>query len=251
MRIQVLSDLHIEFGPFQCPSVGADVIVLAGDIGTGTEGVEEAISLSESIQTPIVYVPGNHEFYHDELDSLRHRMRTLSRGTQVFVLDDSEVTIKGVRFLGATLWTDFCVMGPERQNEAMTAAASLINDFRLIRKGEEVFSPAQSYTLHERSRQWIERKLNAPFAGKTVVVTHHAPSLHSHPQNYAVDYMTSCFISNMDHMMSDERVAMWVHGHTHYCVDYTINGTRIVSNQRGYVGYDMCEGFDAAKLFEV
>lgn len=122
MKIRYMSNLHIEF-PWVTtdwvPSIGEDVVVLAGDIGTGVRGIEWAVHAFRG--RPVVYVLGNHEFYRAGWDSLIVQARTAAAGTHVHVLEDDAVDIGGVRFLGATLWTDFEIFGQERRIASMTS----------------------------------------------------------------------------------------------------------------------------------
>lgn len=109
MRIRVLSDLHTEIAPLELPHVDADVVVLAGDIGVRTRGLEWARRAFPS--TPVVYVAGNHEYYGAALPHLTDKLRKLADGTNVSFLEHDEAVIGGVRFLGTTLWTDFGLFG--------------------------------------------------------------------------------------------------------------------------------------------
>ena len=107
MRIRVLSDLHLEFMDWNPPKAGADVVVLAGDIHVGLKGIEWARRSFPSI--PIVYVPGNHEFYGEHIHDMTQELLMEGRRVGVDVLDGRSTVIGGVRFLGATLWTDFAL----------------------------------------------------------------------------------------------------------------------------------------------
>lgn len=71
MKLLVLSDLHLEFLPdgYRLPSVAAefDVAVLAGDIyrplTRSLEWVARERDAGAFEGRPIIFVPGNHEFY--------------------------------------------------------------------------------------------------------------------------------------------------------------------------------------------
>ena len=104
MRIRLLSDLHLEFCPWDPPRVAADVVVLAGDIHNGLAGIRWA---AEQFSVPVIYVPGNHEYDGHDIIKLRERWRAPEWPDHVHVLDDRAVEIAGVRFVGSTLWTDF------------------------------------------------------------------------------------------------------------------------------------------------
>ena len=132
----------------------------------------------------IMYVPGNHEFYrHERMETLQ-QMRDCAQELRVHLLDNDEVVIAGVRFLGSTLWTDFKLFGEELKKSAMIEGGKYLNDFRLIHEHDRVFSPARSIQLHKTSRAWLAAKLQAPFSGKTVFITHHLPSAQSVAERY-------------------------------------------------------------------
>ncbi len=231
VRLHILSDLHIEVTDFDPPATGADVIVLAGDIHNGTKGLEWATA-----QFPgrtILYVPGNHEYYDGDLRDVMAALAVRAQELGIHLLDNAATTIGGVRFLGATLWTDFCLDGVARRDDVMNLSRPFIVDFRAIRDGEGLFTPETSVELHEAARRWLAERLAEPFAGTTVVVTHHAPHPLSVHARFATHPVNGGFVSNLEHMMG--LPALWIHGHTHNSFDYTVNGTRVVCNPRGYV----------------
>lgn len=232
MKLHVLSDLHLEFSAFVPPAVEADVIVLAGDIGKGASGIYWARSTFPD--KPIVYLAGNHEFYGTRrLETLR-LLHIAAKQNGVHFLDDDEVVIGGVRFLGCTLWTDFCLFGREMKERAMQEGKRYLNDFRVIQEENlEHFSPALSIELHEQSLAWLKTKLAESFAGQTVVVTHHLPSIRSVVDRFKNDLLCACFASELGYLFG--KMDLWVHGHTHDNLDYETNGTRVICNPRGYV----------------
>ncbi len=142
------------------------------------------------------------------------------------------MVIAGVRFLGSTLWTDFNLFGEELKKSAMAEGKLYLNDFRLIRERFRTFSPARSAQLHKTSRAWLTKKLQQPFPGKTVVITHHLPSARSVAERYQSSLTSACFASHLDELMGTS--ALWIHGHTHDSFDYVLHGTRVVCNPRGY-----------------
>ena len=235
VRILVLSDLHHEMAPYVPGAVEADVVVLAGDIDKGANALQRAKDWFPT--TPVVMVAGNHEFYGGATPRLIDKMKAVAVGSNVAVLERDELVIDGVRFLGATMWTDFSIFGGEADYYMEQARAGM-NDFRKIRVSPEFsrFSPADALKLHRRTRAWLAERLDNPFPGPTVVVTHHAPSMKSCPPAHATDPLAAAFIVDLEQFMGVDRVRLWIHGHTHHCVNYDINGTQVVSNQRGYPG---------------
>ncbi len=230
MHIHILSDLHIEMAAYRPPPVDCDVVALAGDIGNHVQGIEWGRSVWSGRE--ILYVPGNHEFYRlGRVEALR-QMRIRARELGVHLLDNDEVVIAGVRFLGCTLWTDFNLFGEELKRRAMAEGKSYLSDFRLIRERFRTFTPFRSAQLHKISRAWLAAKLQVSFPGKTVVVTHHLPSAHSVAERYQGSLTSACFASDLDDLMGAS--ALWIHGHTHDSFDYVLHGTRVICNPRGY-----------------
>jgi len=231
MKVQILSDIHLEFSNFIPPKTDAEVIVLAGDIGKSSNGVDWARKTWPDKE--IVMVIGNHEFYNFDKSDVKLAMGITAIETGIHLLDSSEVILNNVRFLGATLWTDFRLFGYDQEPYALQAAQRGLNDFRLIREDGKLFTAKMSQELHEESVKWLKLKLSEPFDGKTVVVTHHCPSMQSVADRFKNDLLSACFASNLDGMFGF--CDLWIHGHTHDCMDYTSNGTRVVCNPRGYV----------------
>jgi predicted phosphodiesterase len=233
VRIRVLSDLHLEAWPFDPPAADADVVVLAGDIHNGVAGIEWAHT---RFDTPVLYVAGNHEPYDGEFESTRAALRDAAAGTRVRILDCGETVIGGVRFLGCTLWTDFALSGEAGRNLALGKYGAWLVDYRAIRWGDREFAAADSIGLHRAHRAWLQRHLEQPFAGATVVITHHPPHPGSIAPKFATHPLNPAFVSNLEDLMG--RAGLWIHGHTHSAFDYTVRGTRVVCNARGYVGED-------------
>ena len=233
--LHILSDLHLGHDGLTLPDTEADIIILAGDIGRPRQSIKWALSLNK----PVIYVPGNHEYYDASIASTVNDLKEQCVNTQVTLLDQSQVVMKGVRFLGATLWTDYLVYGdgPARKT-AIEEALKFVPDYRRIHGDDDhtaTFSPAQAQALFEAHSAWLASALAQPFAGPTVVITHHAPSIRSVHPRFAGSPINVCFVSNLEHLMGGDRAALWIHGHTHDSFDYEVQGTRIVCNPRGYV----------------
>jgi hypothetical protein len=150
------------------------------------------------------------------------------------------------------LWTDFELTGDG--DRARAAAVSVMNDYVRIRSAEFGFKrlrPVHTYRKHLESRTWLDSKLKEPFAGPTVVVTHHAPSVGSVPEHERVDPIAACYASALDDLVAGSGAAFWLHGHTHRNVDCALGSTRVLTNQRGYSDEPVA-GFDAGgKLMEL
>jgi hypothetical protein len=248
VRIHVLSDLHLEFGPFDPPPVDADVAVLAGDTHVGVRGVEWAAGAFGD--RPVVYVLGNHEFYGHTAPDLIARLRARAAGTGVHVLSDEALTVGGTRFLGATLWTDFRLLGPSPT--APLTAQQQMADYGTIRVSPRYrkLTPADTALWHARSIRWLRGALAVPFAGSTVVVTHHAPSLRSVAPPYSGDELGAAYASALDELVESSGACYWIHGHTHHNERYRIGATTVLSNQRGYPDEPVA-GFEPALVLDL
>jgi predicted phosphohydrolase len=250
VRLHILSDLHLEFAPFTPPRVEADVVLLVGDTNLGCTGIDFATQAFAG--RPVLYVAGNHEYYGGSLPALTEQMREHAGGTNVRFLENDVVVLNNVRFVGCTLWTDFELHGPERADEARRAARASLNDYHQIHDsttGREL-EPDDTAALHAHSREWLLRTLRTSFGGPTVVITHHGPSIRTCAPQYHHEPLAAAFTSDLTDLMGQERVALWVFGHTHYCTDFSVRGTRVVSNQRGYPG-EPTGGFDPGLVLRV
>lgn len=234
MRLQILSDLHLNVGGLDHPRAVADLVVLAGDIARPKDAVAWACGFTQ----PVLYVPGNHEFYGGSIDGTVAELRDLCAGTNVTLLERDEIVFDGVRFIGTTLWTDFRLQGDgAARDDAMRLAQSLIRDFSRIRRvaaAPDPFSPADSAALFDAQAAWLEERLAQVHAGPTVVVTHHAPSPRSIHPRFAGSPVNPAFVSAASHLLDGRRAALWIHGHTHDSFDHVENGTRVLCNPRGY-----------------
>ena len=247
MKLHILNDLHVEFDDFIVPETDADVVILAGDIGVGVSGLEWAAE--RVTDKPVIYIAGNHEYYHHDIRLIEQLKANVTEN--IHVLDNDELIIDGTRFLGCTLWTDFGLNGKVEEFNAMRYAGSSMSDFFVISIDGERFKPQDSVSIHERSRQWLSDRLDESFPGETVVVTHHAPSsLSMHPR-YEGNALNPAFMSNLEFLMGEDRVGLWVHGHTHDSFDYEVYGTRVVCNPRGYSPRDLNQGFRSDLVIEI
>ena len=249
-RIHILSDLHLEFGkmPRDYAPPECDVVVLAGDIATGVQGVMWA---AETFSGPVIYIPGNHEFYGKRvIDSHIHKMKEKASASNVHVLSDETISLDGVKFICSTLWTDFNLYGTQVLSEL--AAQRGMNDFYQIMKKIQVPLSAYDATImHQNAVRFIEDELRGS-GGKAVVVTHHAPSERSVPVQFAGHSLSPAFASNLEWLMRKYSPKLWVHGHTHDSFDYRVDGTRVVCNPRGYVGHlDLNPEFNPGLVVEV
>jgi Icc-related predicted phosphoesterase len=232
MKIQILSDLHLEFGPFDVPEASADLLVLAGDIQSKAHGLKWAI---ESVpDRPVLYVMGNHEFYGGAHPKLIGKLKQAAAGTNVTVLENDAVEIGGIRFLGCTLWTNFELVGDPRI--AGYHATQAMTDFRRIRRSPS-YSKLRSIDashINWRSIRWLTDTMAESPDQPTVVITHHAPSELSLPPERRGKIESAAYASHFDDLVLNASPELWVHGHIHRNSDYRIGTTRVVCNPRGY-----------------
>ena len=234
MKLHVMSDLHLSMAGMDVAATDADLVVLAGDIARP----DKACAWARQIHKPALYVAGNHEHYNGDLQGTLHELRRCAHATMQ-VLECDAWVYGGVRFLGATLWSDFRIFddGPVRA-AAMADAAQRIRDFQRISvDGErrQTFTPQHSQALFDRTAAWLDAQLQQPFDGPTVVITHHAPSTRSVHPRFTGSPLNGCFVSDLERLMDADRVRLWIHGHTHDSFDYRVRGTRVLCNPRGYV----------------
>jgi hypothetical protein len=276
MKIQLLSDLHLEVHPhFQPqPAPGADLLVLAGDIGSYQSGsalADEDFGLPRfsplprseggaAWPTPVVFVPGNHEYDAQDFDEAHARLRQACERWGIVWLERETLVVAGVRLVGTTLWTDFDALALHEGTTATT---------RLVAMREKAFRAANFYLrktggtrhgepflaapMREQAlvcQDWLQATLDTPFDGPTVVITHFAPSLRSADPRYGLVPGTAGFCNALDGMFA--QVQLWLHGHLHAPSDYRVRGQhadgkpwecRVVANPLGYARKGEQEAF--------
>lgn len=236
MRIQIASDLHLEHLEWRFPDyrgvepTDADLLVLAGDIANGAR----ALDLFGDWPCPVIYVPGNHEYYGSSLAKVQAELAERAAAfPNVTVLAPGVSEVAGVRFVGCTLWTDYGLFGESVREVAMAACAATLPDHKVIKlEGETAFSPAIAREMHRQQKEWLCARLGEPFAGVTVVITHHAPAPGSLHPIFAKDPVSAAFISDLTEMLGV--ASLHIHGHTHHSFDYEVKGTRVIANPMGY-----------------
>jgi predicted phosphodiesterase len=206
MKLRIYSDLHNEFHRFDPPAVDPDVdlVILAGDVDKKARGVKWA---NDTFQCQVAYISGNHEFYDGHIDRTLRKMRDIAE-SHVHVLENDSLIINGTRILGTAAWTDFSSTGD--QVAASRMAWQWMNDFNYIR---------------------ADVQLAQPFAGKTIVVTHHSPS----PLVVGTKHdghLNAAYTNDWPRMI--EQADLWIFGHTHQAVDVELGRCRVISNPRGY-----------------
>jgi predicted phosphodiesterase len=275
VNIQLLSDLHLESNPhFNAqPTPGADVLVLAGDIGSYQAGSRlDELAIDDfglarfsplpverggaGWPTPVFFVPGNHEYDGLDFDATHVRLRETCERLGMVWLESETVLMQGVRFIGSTLWTDFDALAlgssPGEQLKAREKAFRAANFYLSRNHSLRNAEPILANAVREQglaSQAWLRQALNQPFDGPTVVVTHFAPSLLSADPRYGLAPGTAGFCNALDDLLA--HAELWLHGHLHCPNDYVRNGCRVVANPLGYARKGEQEGFRPELLIEI
>lgn len=259
MRIQLLSDLHLETEEFSPrPAPGAELLVLAGDVDSTWAGYERFARWP----VPVLVVAGNHEFDGRELGRALPALRARLDAIGLRLLERERVVLRDahgrrIRFIGTTRWSDFDLFGPERRERCMRAAGWFMRLMGATRGGRP-FDAAAVRELGLADRAWLEAELARPAAGAdwdaTVVVTHFGPSLASADPRYGAQPGTASFCNADEDLIP--RADLWLHGHLHCRHDYRIaragrHPTRVVCNARGMDDKGESLGHDGLLTLEV
>ena len=303
MKIKLVSDLHLEFSDIDIKNnEGCDVLILSGDIMIAQDlhdhpetsyGMYSNVNLADlgrrqrvalrfrdflkrcSLQFPhVVYVAGNHEFYHGKwnqtIDTLRE---TCANFSNIHFLERDTVTINNVLFIGGTLWTDM----NKQDSMTMWHVGRRMSDFELVKnskrmvqykhnvykkdangdlvqdeKGNLIVERVDDYERPSRLQpedvvlefdnmiQYIRMVVEDKHDHKFVVVGHHAPSKISTKPWYKDDFlMNGAYSSDLNEFILERpQIKLWTHGHTHDDFDYMVGTTRVVCNPRGYINYE-------------
>ncbi len=284
MKITLVSDLHLEFS--DCYDIknenNADVLFLGGDIMISEDlhdhlhvpSIYEYGSFAElgrkqkRVQTfrdfltrmsnlfpHVVYVMGNHEFYHGKwVKGIQYMRETCAAYPNVHFLERDSVKIDDVTFVGGTLWTNMNKGDPL----TLHAVRDMMNDFRIIKNDEKGYTnlkPMDTAIRHRETLEYIRSVIAERHDEKFVVVGHHSPSFQSVHEGYKNEtLMNGAYHSDLSEFILDHpQIKLWTHGHTHHCFDYTIGETRIVCNPRGYHsdGYSENTGWNPNIILEV
>jgi Icc-related predicted phosphoesterase len=270
MKLYITSDLHLEFADLDLLNQDAvDVLILSGDICVAKDldrpdkrgdQVREFFQRISKDFPEIVYVMGNHEFYHGDFAKTQDLIQTtLDRLeiTNIHLLEKSTWQHDDWLFIGGTLWTDF------NQDDPLTLwhARQNMTDFGVTKNSASTFYkfiPEHALADHRQMKEYINHVIDnrrnlGDYSTRVIVVGHHSPSrLSTHPRYQSDERMNGCYSSRMEEFIMDHpEIRLWTHGHTHEDFDYMIGTTRVVCNPRGYMGYEVRAGFWQPKLIEI
>ena len=271
MKIQLLSDLHLEVHPRLAiePAARADLLVLAGDIGSYQKGSQledddfglARFSPLHGWPTPVLFLPGNHEYDMRDFDETHARLRETCERLGMIWIERESVLLQGTRFVGTTLWSDFDALGPDADDPYATLGQQLkardkafrAANFYLRQTGStRGGAPMLAQEVREQSlvcQAWLRQALATPFDGATVVVTHFAPSLRSLDPRYGLSPGTAGFCNALDELLP--LASVWLHGHLHAPSDYVHRGCRVVANPLGYARKNEQLGFKPDLLVDI
>lgn len=247
MKIRLLSDLHMEGFQYCYTPVGEDVVVLAGDIHTRNRHEELIEQIPET--TKIVMVAGNHEYYRGEFHNVNQFLESLGEKYKNFTfLNNTSVEINGVNFYGGTMYTDFNLYGEAERFQTMQDSAMFINDFRVSRNGDRMWSIDDHVKEHNKFCEGLQYWIRETEGQKRVVISHFVPHLKAVHPRWGRSALNGYFTSDMDRHMGWE--GLWLYGHTHDSGDFVVGDTRCVGNPRGY-GEENRHGFEEEKILEI
>lgn len=248
MKIQIISDIHQEFGFNQFSFDNADIVVFAGDINLGVKGINWM--LKEISNKPVIYVLGNHEYYKGSYPKTLLKIKEVGKGTNIHVLENESIEIDGITFHGATLWTDFSIFGNPMKYGII--CQEKMNDYKKIKRDPSYsrLRTIDTFHLHNQSISWLKKSLVKSKTVTNIVVTHHAPSIKSVPSQYEEDPVSSAYASNLEDFIIEQKPQCWIHGHVHTPVRYKINETEVICNPHGYID-EKYNGYEKELIIEV
>ena len=260
MKIALYSDLHREIKEWTAPELASDVdvMILAGDIGSHTHGLDWATTAFPGVHT--LYIAGNHEYYSAHLGMLAELQKPLAG--RCHFLEKQTFEHQGVRFLGCTLWSAFDLYGIEGMRNAMSTAGNSINDYwSIYAAGGKLLEPSDTLKLHRKAVQWLDTELSKPFDGKTVVITHFAPHRQCVDQKHTGSALSPYFVTDLTWIMRKHRIDAWCYGHTHSNIRFIEeeSGCLVTTNQLCYpsersrteFGIEFDSGFRNDFTFEI
>jgi predicted phosphodiesterase len=259
MKISILSDLHLEISNIQFKPIKCDVMILAGDISSGTLALDFIkYHISNGVKH-ILYIFGNHEFYDKinfdlneeklckskNLDSyditIKNWLNIEKDIEELHILHKKEFILENVRFLGSTLWTDF-----NKTQKDMDISLNTMNDYNYITYKNRLITPHDIFNFHIIEKKWLIKELS-DISKKdliTFVISHHLPSYQCILPQYHNNSANSSYASSLDNLMKKYKIDYWVHGHTHSSINLKIHNTEIICNPRGYCHKTKCENKD-------
>ena len=252
MLLQYCSDLHLEFPENRNflaakPLIPrARVLILAGDIVPfAVLPTHERFfdQLSASFDR-IYWLPGNHEYYGSDASKRSGGFQENIR-PNVILTNNSIFEEGDTRLIFSTLWTH---ISPAHEWDIQQS----LNDFHLINYGHRALRPADVNQLHAESLDFLKTAFARPAKGKTVVITHHVPTVFHYPDVYKGSILNEAFAVELFGTIHDSGASHWIFGHHHWNMpDFHIGKTTLTTNQLGYVEKKENRGFRPDRTLEV
>jgi predicted phosphodiesterase len=236
MKIQYCSDLHREIWKTRFEDIIFDddtnLIIFAGDISNVVYDAMIFMGQYVAKGYKVIYVAGNHEYYHREYHTQLAKLRELAKEYGVHFLENDTVVIDGVNFIGATLWTDYKALMTIPQARSMEIVEANLNDHRLITYGDRLFTAQDALNINQESKVFIKDAVDRDM--KNVVVTHHSPVMHAVAPRFIGDALNPGFVNDWEDYVKEVGADLWVFGHTHYDIEVMVGETPVVCAQLGY-----------------
>lgn len=294
--LRLASDIHLDFDaliwarkPKKDPNKGPEidqlwyptplpedketVMLIPGDLWINNNAFARRFGGQESWVERIskqfhscIFLLGNHDFWGLSLNTAHQKAKDCIAHyglTNAYLLEDEQVIIDDVKFLGGTMWTDYDKYNPI----ILMKAPDYMNDFKEIRfrmgtREAGIYRRLLTNDLvatHKKTREYLLKNARRDYPDqKVVILSHHAPSFESIAEEFRnkTDWDSNFFyFSELGWDLCDEEVQadLWVHGHVHRARDYIVDRTRVICNPRGYHGHEPADttGFDETLRLEV
>jgi predicted phosphohydrolase len=251
-RIQYYSDLHLEFTENKeflkknliIPK--GEILLLAGDIVTfsAMKNHDDFFDYLSENFVETYWIPGNHEYYRSDMaDYLDLKNRIIRKN--VFLSNNVVVEKEGFRLILSTMWTHI-------SDQNQWNIRNRMNDFYVINNEKKIFTPAKYNELHAESLSFIKNELQKSYKGKTIVATHHVPTLMNYPKEFKGDILNEAFAVELHNFIQDSKIDYWIFGHHHENIKtFSIGKTKMLTNQLGYIRCGENKGFDIGKIINI
>jgi len=241
LKIQYLSDLHLEktlnseyFHNNPIEKIG-DILILAGDV-TKYSNLFYADEFFDDISKKfdqVFMVPGNHEYYGiQKLDLIMKPYINEKIRDNITLLNNQNIIYGGINFIFSTMWTH---ISPDKEY----GIRSNVKDYTFIKNGKYNITPNDLNNIHLESYKYIKKTVLENIEEKIFVVTHHAPTKLVISEFNKHSAINDAFCVELHPFIFDNDIDYWLYGHTHENIDGEINGTKIITNQFGYVWSDV------------
>lgn len=253
MKIQYCSDLHLEFPENwnwlkRNPLIPkGDILIVAGDtfhLGHHFKDHPFFEQVSKDFDQ-VFLIPGNHEFYGGfDAEICLETDYEYQVKSNVFLVNNTSRIVHGTKFIFTTLWSKI--------EKEVHAILNGMNDFKLIRFKNKKLSIESYNELFQTSWQWLQKEISTSDGLKTIVATHHLPSLQCNVPEFMGSLLNEGFCVDLTNEIAKSQVDYWIYGHSHRNkAPFKIEGTEMLSNQLGYVFVREGIDFDRERMIGV